>query len=678
MTASELLAALASGDAEVRRTATARASELVEPEVVEILLRALGDEDWRVRKEAARVAAGQVRLRAELVGAIVCALETEGNVGLRNSAVESLVGIGPDAVQPLVARLGSMSASAQKFAIEALGDIRDPRGLPALLEFSQSEEPNLRAAAVESLGRVGGAEAVRALQSIVLRENRDPFLRLAALEACNRASARLPVSLLVPLLSDRILRRAAIEALGRTVDPGAVHPLFVALRDHVRGIAAASAISLGELARHSELRGAIASEAGALGPAELGLFADLLRSGSAAERVAATRLLDLTGQPSATALLAEAAAEDDLAGLVDEALRRRGPAAAADLVAATRTVPERALSTLLPIAAELARIAGHEVVKSASARLSELLGSDDDLVAAAAAQGLGILDCADAIGLLVERVQRGSARTARAAGLALAALGGRNATLVQGRIASIALEAPGGALLCGVLGAVGTEADVPRLQAALGSADSNLRRAAVEALARVGGEGAREAVIFALADERPEVQAAAARALGALGGARALESLVSTLGSAEPMVVAAAARALVEIGDQAAVPALRSLVGSASGAVAMAGLEALRGLGDPRVGDRGDDELLIEALGHPDPEVVKQALRSLAKISDPRGAVRLATCLDHAAWDVRRLAAELLGESGLQVVRPALDRRLACERDDLVRAAIERALGKLA
>ena len=67
-------------------------------ETAELLLRALGDDDWRVRKEAAAISPSIDR-RDEIVAALVTALEETVNIGLRNAAVEALVAIGPDAIR---------------------------------------------------------------------------------------------------------------------------------------------------------------------------------------------------------------------------------------------------------------------------------------------------------------------------------------------------------------------------------------------------------------------------------------------------------------------------------------------------------------------------------------------------------------------------------------------------
>jgi HEAT repeat protein len=104
--------------------------------------------------------------------------------------------------------------------------------------------------------------------------------------------------------------------------------------------------------------------------------------------------------------------------------------------------------------------------------------------------------------------------------------------------------------------------------------------------------------------------------------------------------------------------------------VAVAAVEALAQLSDSRRVDA-----LIDSLSHLDAEVVKAALQMLVSESDLRTNAHLGACLDHEAWDVRRLAADLLGRIGGDSVTALLRAKLALEPEPLVRDAILRALG---
>ena len=81
---------------EARRVAVQQLVKVRSGDVAELFVRALGDSDWRVRKEAASIATSLER-RDEVVRALVRALDNKENIGLRNAAVEALITIGTDA-----------------------------------------------------------------------------------------------------------------------------------------------------------------------------------------------------------------------------------------------------------------------------------------------------------------------------------------------------------------------------------------------------------------------------------------------------------------------------------------------------------------------------------------------------------------------------------------------------
>src|SRR5207247_3084630 len=90
-------ARLAAQDPETRRLAVRDVVGLEAREAGPLLLAALGDDDWRVRKEAAAAARG-VSDRAAVALLLTRAFDDKTNIGLRNAAVEALAALGTDAV----------------------------------------------------------------------------------------------------------------------------------------------------------------------------------------------------------------------------------------------------------------------------------------------------------------------------------------------------------------------------------------------------------------------------------------------------------------------------------------------------------------------------------------------------------------------------------------------------
>ncbi len=186
MTIERLREALADADPEVRRRAIMHAAQETSPSAGPLLLSALGDEDWRVRKEAVQV----VHLRAVEFGLIeelvqgICQGE---NVGLRNAALDVLEALGPSAAPALIAALPGVPEHARKFVVEALGESGGAHVVQELAKAAASEDPNEAGEAIEALARIGGPEAERVMRSRLTAS--DPFLRMAALDALNRVHA---------------------------------------------------------------------------------------------------------------------------------------------------------------------------------------------------------------------------------------------------------------------------------------------------------------------------------------------------------------------------------------------------------------------------------------------------------------------------------------------------------
>ncbi|HTM21579.1 MAG TPA: HEAT repeat domain-containing protein, partial [Kofleriaceae bacterium] len=172
-----LLAGLAAADAETRRRALAGLPGQPPAAALAPVIEALGDGDWRVRKEATlRLAAWPDGEAA--AAALVGALRGPGDVGRRNAAVDALGRLGASALPALLAEHERGGGHA-KLVIDALAAVAEPAAVPALARLLGHTDPNLRVAAAEALRATGGAAAAAALRTCLGAADRD--LRLAAL-----------------------------------------------------------------------------------------------------------------------------------------------------------------------------------------------------------------------------------------------------------------------------------------------------------------------------------------------------------------------------------------------------------------------------------------------------------------------------------------------------------------
>ena len=145
----------AASDEEARRGAVARFeiephSDL-EQEALAFLVEAMGDDSWRVRKEAvARLSVWHDHPGAARV--LTSALAEPDNVGRRNAAIEALVALGYDSVAPLTDAL-TARPEHRKVLVDTLGLIGDPAAGAALVPLLDDSDPNVRVAAAARSGR---------------------------------------------------------------------------------------------------------------------------------------------------------------------------------------------------------------------------------------------------------------------------------------------------------------------------------------------------------------------------------------------------------------------------------------------------------------------------------------------------------------------------------------------
>ncbi|WP_437939868.1 HEAT repeat domain-containing protein [Sorangium sp. So ce341] len=614
--------ALAADDAEERRQAAARLGRADVAEALPLLLRALGDPDWRVRKEATyachrliqassppaaegeRPAASPGGAEAErpsaaqvLVGALLDALRTSDDVGLRNAAIEVLGYCGRDATPALVGALAELKGDERKLVVDALGRTRDPAALDALYAALAEKDDNLRQSAIEAIAGMGLIARERVTDILYERlGDRDRFVRLTALNGLNGLEAPVPWRVLSQLIDDPILRSAALVAAALAESPEAPRALVTALAT-ARGGAFAQLVRAlarlvdGPLASHvvdalraapqevgARLVQAAAASPGA-GAAEppswRGLGADPVSG-----RAQALVLAAMARAPGAADAAVQAMIEPALVETAQRALGLLGGEALPSVLAyLERHIDpdpdlweglDDATAALIDGAVAIAEQRGREGAPAhapqppqptADPTLDELLGavrrsvkSPSTLVATSALYGLAKIGTADDFPLVVSQTRAISLPVARAAESALAGLSDRypeSARALARRLMQAGETHLAAAIVIEALGTADQE-EIAFLTSVASVGDVRARRAAVTAVAAAAGVSALEVLSLSLADEEREVRLAAARALGRLYAslsdragderARARELLSLVRASGEPELVAAAAQ----------------------------------------------------------------------------------------------------------------------------------------
>lgn len=674
----ELSRALESADPEERRRAVSRIASLPLSSRVAPLLAALGDGDWRVRKEAIALSA-ELGPDPELLSALADVFEPGDNVGLRNAAVEALGAFGAAAVEALAPRVPKLDADGKKLSIEALGRSGEAGALDVLAPLVSDADANVRVAALEALGAIGGTRVDEARALLMSRlEEREPLETLAALESLAMIGASLPFATVERWLKDALLGRAALSLAAQSGDPKAGAPLVTALlgsRDPEPVCALAEYVGTSELSRR-----AAAVELALTAPhGEAALLSWLERRDGDVECVRAAltvvgALAMAAGARPAVSWLSDARCYAE----ADQALFLLGARAIPELLAGTQSSEVETAAACLDL---LGRLPSDTVTAEVRRSLSVALGrSSPDVVRASlgALTRVGDSDCMPAlVRLLAEPGLVSGAEPALIAvsqrhpehALAFVQLGSLHGSSPHATALVIAALAPRGKL--GSLDSAELSAFSTRL---LMSTSHEERRAALLALGALGSGEALDAVRFALADEEQAVRLEAVRTLGRLKdkdqrsvGVPALLEVVAE--ARDSALLLAALRALGESSDGRALPVLGPLVRVSDARVAVAAVEALS-----RHADARRLSSLFDGLHHPEPEVVKASMLAIAAEPDPRVVVHLGACLDQSAWDVRRLAADLLGRAPSDASAALLRARLAVEQDPMVKEALSRAL----
>ena len=145
----ELVEQLRSSDEETRRLAVVSLSGHPFEKAREALFTAMGDDSWRVRKEAVDTLLA-FPFSPEIVEILVQMLRSHDNAGMRNSAVETLERLGGKAVPILSCYVADADQDVRKFVIDILGYIADPGTVTLLTAALADPDPNVSAAAAET------------------------------------------------------------------------------------------------------------------------------------------------------------------------------------------------------------------------------------------------------------------------------------------------------------------------------------------------------------------------------------------------------------------------------------------------------------------------------------------------------------------------------------------------
>ncbi len=197
----------------VRKVAARVLGEIGSSDAEKPLIGLLDDENGHVRSTAAE-ALGRLRSRAA-IGPLLALLEDEYE-SVQESGILALAAIGDESVlDHLVKDFTSRDASLRRNIALLLGKFATDKAAEALAFALKDEEPDVRKAVVRALGSLSAAKSARPLLLAITDD--DPEVRMLAAEALAKTNAPEAREALVPLLADEDLwvRAAAVRGLGR-------------------------------------------------------------------------------------------------------------------------------------------------------------------------------------------------------------------------------------------------------------------------------------------------------------------------------------------------------------------------------------------------------------------------------------------------------------------------------
>jgi HEAT repeat protein len=195
---------------------------------------------------SAATALGEAR-ETRALPALLQAMRGEPDLYVRETITWALVRLGELAIQPLVDALRHEHAQVRQDAAHALGKIGDSRALNALISILADNEVRVVIKSVQALGQIGAGAATPALMPLLGHSHAELRATLSTALGQLRHAA-LP--LLIRAINDERLavREHALEALGLIGGADAEAALITATRDAQAAVRLAAAMALSECA----------------------------------------------------------------------------------------------------------------------------------------------------------------------------------------------------------------------------------------------------------------------------------------------------------------------------------------------------------------------------------------------------------------------------------------------
>ncbi|MDR3581048.1 MAG: HEAT repeat domain-containing protein [Oryzomonas sp.] len=655
--------ALKSPDEELRRTVidSLRGENL--GDVCEFIFTAMGDDSWRVRKEAVNVFVA-AEPSGDFIAALLELLRDESNAGLRNSAAEAVIMLGTQAARQLKTLAGDTDPGVRKFVVDVMGGIGSTEFVPALLGALHDADANVSAAAAEHLGTIGDAGVVQELLTSIT-SNDSVFFRFSALSALEKLGIPAPLPEEIKrLVGQEIFSKVIFDCLGSIGNHTAAPILLEGFLSSQKSSRCAAVKAFNRVLQRSdgstrlELEGSLRRLSGSdVVPA----FIELLdaEGPDSALAEALTNLLGIIGDARAAVPLLATYLTERLSSQALNALIALGPAGMDAVRGFYPHADEKLCEAICTLFGEVGYQKGDDVIR-------EALHNPSPSVREAAVQAAGLRGLSDCIPEIIGLLDDADDSVSGAIIAALQVLSGKDPNPVNAVARQLAeSDRPQRRRDAALLFAALSDGDY--LGRLVKDEDPSVRQASVAAIGKLQIPSLQGILQIALVDEMPEVRMMAAEALGESGSADAVGPLTLALRDDDSRVQCAALKSITRLNPENSLDAIRDLLPTVGGLLMITCLEVLASLGSDAA-----LSLVETVLDNEDEELVKLAF-SILSCHDGQRIVRNAERLiSHPHAGIRYDAAMALAALPGQRPRTILQDALETEESSHVRNLMER------
>lgn len=602
MNLQDIQSALRSNDEETRRSAVKSLKDVPLNDSLGIVITAMGDESWRVRKEAVEVFLCSAP-DENSIEQLLELLRSEDNAGLRNSAAEAVIRLGSFAARPLINRVADSDADVRKFIIDVMGAIGDPVFVQPLLDSLDDQDANVASAAAEHLGSLGDSRVTTDLIRAVVA-NDSVLFRFSALEALGKLDPPVSVPVEILQLADlAILRKAIYDYLGNIPDESSLTLLLDGFSCQQKSTRAAAVKALFRVYGRSDfgVRQKIADKlCNQKGNDNIPGLLELFDTHDTVLTEALIWCGRIIGDIRFVPLLLESFVIERYAEAALMALKGFGQEGMAEVVARYSTADENARSALCVLIGECGYVFYGDLIQNS-------LRDNSACVRKAAAVSAGQLALTSTIPDLVTLIDDVSPDVCSAAVMSLQKL----AQLERATILNIARrlsdsELPHhrryASLLLASLG------ECERLLLLVNDENPQVRKAAVSSISSLESDKAVSILAVSLLDEDPDVRIAAADAIGESKSLASLAALENALADNDIWVQCAVLKAIARIAPERILPIVERIHSSAEGLLMITCLQLLENNPAPEA-----RSIIQSALECADRDIVVQARKSLER-----------------------------------------------------------------